>query len=144
MVAHRHGALVITDNTWATPLCFKPLVAGADISVMAATKYVVGHSDVLIGTIAAGPRAWGHVKAFHFQYGGLHVGPDDVTLAMRGLRTMATRLAQHQESAIAVAQWLETRDEVAHVLHPAPPSHPQHGLWLRDFSGLVPAAFFLL
>jgi cystathionine beta-lyase len=134
-VAHRFDAVVIADNTWATPVYFKPLAAGADISVMAATKYVVGHSDALIGTIAAGPRAWNLVKDYHFQY-GLYVGPDDVTLASRGLRTMATRLAQHQGSALAIANWLESREEeVARVLHPALPSHPQHDLWLRDFTG---------
>ncbi|VWC76231.1 cystathionine beta-lyase [Burkholderia lata] len=133
-IARRHDAIVIADNTWATPVFFKPLAAGADISVMAATKYVVGHSDALIGTIAAGPRAWSRVKEYHYQY-GLHVSPDDVTLAARGLRTMATRLAQHQKSALTIAQWLETREEVARVLHPGLPSHPQHALWRRDFSG---------
>lgn len=133
-VAHRHDALVITDNTWATPLFFKPLVAGADISLMAATKYVVGHSDALLGTVAAGPRAWEKLKAFHFQL-GIHVGPDDVTLALRGLRTMGVRLARHQESAMKVAHWLEQQPEVARLLHPALSSHPQHDLWRRDFSG---------
>ncbi|MDC7701703.1 cystathionine beta-lyase [Vogesella indigofera] len=133
-VARKHDAIVITDNTWATPLLFKPLVAGADISVMAGTKYVVGHSDALLGTVAAGPRAWDKVKAFHFQL-GMHVGPDDVTLALRGLRTLEVRLARHQESAIEIAQWLEGHDEVSRVIHPALSSHPQHSLWKRDFSG---------
>ncbi|MBI3145322.1 MAG: cystathionine beta-lyase [Pseudogulbenkiania sp.] len=133
-VAHRHDALVIMDNTWATPLLFKPLAAGVDLSLMAATKYVAGHSDVLLGTVAAGPRAWDKLKALHVQL-GLFVGPDDVNLGLRGIRTMGVRLARHQESALKVARWLEGRDEVARVLYPALPSHPQHDLWLRDFSG---------
>lgn len=133
-VAHRHDALVIMDNTWATPLLFKPLAAGVDLSLMAATKYVAGHSDVLLGTVAAGPRAWDKLKALHVQL-GLFVGPDDVNLGLRGIRTMGVRLARHQDSALKVARWLEGRDEVARVLYPALPSHPQHDLWLRDFSG---------
>jgi cystathionine beta-lyase len=133
-VAHRHDALVIMDNTWATPLLFKPIPAGVDLSVMAATKYVVGHSDALLGTVAAGTRAWEKLKAFHFQL-GMFVGPDEVNLALRGLRTMGVRLARHQESALVIARWLETREEVARVIHPALPSHPGHALWIRDFAG---------
>lgn len=133
-VAHRHDALVIMDNTWATPLLFKPIPAGVDLSVMAATKYVVGHSDALLGTVAAGPRAWDKLKAFHFQL-GMFVGPDDVNLALRGLRTMGVRLARHQDSALQIARWLEAREEVARVICPALPTHPDHALWLRDFSG---------
>jgi cystathionine beta-lyase len=115
-------------------LLFKPIPAGVDLSVMAATKYVVGHSGALLGTVAAGPRAWDKLKAFHFQL-GMFVGPDDVSLALRGLRTMGVRLARHQESALQIARWLETREEVARVIHPALPTHPGHALWLRDFSG---------
>ncbi|WP_075215900.1 cystathionine beta-lyase [Mongoliimonas terrestris] len=133
-VARRHNLLVVTDNTWATPLFYKPLAHGADISLMAGTKYVVGHSDVLIGTVAAGPRAWKRLKEVRTDL-GLSVGPDDVNLSLRGLRTMAVRLARHQESGIAVARWLEDRPEVARVLHPALPSHPQHALYARDFTG---------
>lgn len=133
-IAHRHNALVIMDNTWATPLYFKPILAGVDLSIMAATKYVVGHSDALIGTLAASSRAWDRLKDFHFQT-GLYVGPDDVALALRGLRTMAVRLARHQENALRVAKWLEERDEIARVIYPALPSHPNHDLWRRDFSG---------
>lgn len=133
-VAHRRNALVIMDNTWASPLFFKPLAMGVDLSLMAATKYVVGHSDALIGTIAAGPRAWEQLKAYQFQ-AGVYVGPDDTNLALRGLRTMGVRLARHHESALTVARWLEQRGEVARVIHPALASHPQHELWRRDFQG---------
>ncbi|VWB87565.1 cystathionine beta-lyase [Burkholderia lata] len=133
-VAHERSALVIADNTWATPLFFEPLAAGADISVTAATKYVVGHSDALLGTVAAGPRAWEKVRALHSQL-GLCAGSDDVNLALRGLRTMDVRLARHQHSALQIASWLEGREEVARVLYPALPSHPDYALWKRDFSG---------
>ena len=133
-VAHRRNALVIMDNTWATPLLFKAIPAGVDLSLMAATKYIVGHSDALLGTIAASPRAWEQLKAFHLQ-SGIFVGPDDVNLALRGLRTLQVRLARHQESALEVARWLEGRPEVARVNHPALASHPNHALWSRDFLG---------
>ena len=133
-IARAREALTIIDNTWATPLFFKPLAHGADITVMAATKYIVGHSDALLGTIAAGPRAWAQLKAYHFQT-GLHVGPDDVTLTLRGLRTLDVRLERHQRNALRIAQWLEDREEVARVLYPALPSHHQHALWRRDFTG---------
>ncbi|BBE70999.1 cystathionine beta-lyase [Oharaeibacter diazotrophicus] len=132
--ARDHGAFTVMDNTWATPVYFRPLDHGVDVALMAATKYVVGHSDVMMGTVAANDRAWPLLKAFHGD-SGLCCGPDDVNLALRGLRTMAVRLARHQESALAVAGWLETRPEVAKVLHPALPSHPGHALWRRDFSG---------
>ena len=133
-VAHRHGALVITDNTWATPLYFRPLDHGADIALMAATKYVVGHSDALMGSIAANAAAWPALKAVHGDF-GLCCGPDDVNLALRGVRTMAVRLDRHQASALTVARWLAGRPEVARVLHPALPDDPGHAIWKRDFTG---------
>ncbi|GAB7551474.1 cystathionine beta-lyase [Novosphingobium sp. 11B] len=133
-VAHNRGALVLMDNSWATPLYLKPLALGADISIMAGTKYLVGHSDALLGTIACGPSAWEKVRDVHFQLGQF-IGPDDVTLALRGLRTLDVRLARHQENALAIAGWLETRPEVARVLYPGMPSHPDHELWRRDFAG---------
>ena len=133
-VAAARGAYTVMDNTWATPLFFRPLDHGVDIALMAGTKYVVGHSDVMMGTVAANARAFGALKAFHGN-SGLCVGPDDINLALRGLRTMGVRLARHQASAIKVAEWLRGRPEVARVLHPALPDDPGHALWKRDFKG---------
>jgi cystathionine beta-lyase len=135
-VAHARDALVIVDNTWATPVFHRPLELGADISLMAATKYIVGHSDALIGTVAANERAWPMVKATHGNL-GIFTGPDDMYLALRGLRTLGVRLQQHEASAIKIARWLETRPEVSQVLYPALESHPDHALWKRDFDGAV-------
>ena len=132
--ARARDLAVLMDNTWATPLYFRPLDHGVDLSIQAATKYISGHSDVLIGTVAAGPRAWPRLAETHRDL-GLHVGPDDVYLAWRGLKTLAVRLARHQESGLAVARWLQGRPEVARVLHPALPDDPGHALWKRDLSG---------
>ncbi|MDK9696094.1 MAG: cystathionine beta-lyase [Siculibacillus sp.] len=132
--ARGRDLLTLIDNTWATPLFFRPLDRGVDMSIMAATKYVVGHSDALVGTIACGPRAWKRVKATHGDL-GLFTGPDDMYLALRGLRTMAVRLAHQQKSALALAEWFAARPEVSRVLHPALPSDPGHAIWKRDFSG---------
>lgn len=133
-IAHARDALVIVDNTWATPVFHRPLELGADISLMAATKYIVGHSDALIGTVAANERAWRQVKTTHGNL-GLFTGPDDMYLTLRGLRTLGVRLNQHQQSALKIARWLEGRAEVERVLYPALESHPDHALWKRDFSG---------
>ena len=133
-VAHARGAKVVVDNTWATPILHQPLRLGADISLNAATKYVVGHSDAMLGTVAASGETWKQLKDTHGNL-GLFTGPDDMYLGLRGLRTMGLRLRRHQESATAVATWLETRPEVRQVLYPALPSHPQHDLWKRDFCG---------
>lgn len=133
-VAHAHNATVIVDNTWATPLFFRALDHGADISVIAATKYFGGHSDIMLGTIAARGDAWKRVKETHGDF-GMFAGPDDMFLALRGLRTLAVRLRQHQESALKVASWLEARPEVERVLYPALPSDPGHALWKRDMTG---------
>lgn len=133
-VAHAHGALVSMDNTWATPLFFKPLDHGVDISIHAATKYPAGHSDVLIGTVSANKQAWPALwKAFAML--GVCAAPDDSYMTLRGLRTMGVRLARHQESTLAIANALETMPGVARVLHPALESFPGHALWKRDFSG---------
>jgi cystathionine beta-lyase len=133
-VARAGGATVIMDNTWATPVFFRPLDHGVDLSIQAATKYFVGHSDAMLGTIAASERAWPALKKTHGDL-GLCVGPDDVYLGLRGLRTLAVRLKQHEASALTVARWLRERPEVARVLHPALEEDPGHAIWKRDFTG---------
>ncbi|MCZ4287275.1 cystathionine beta-lyase [Hoeflea alexandrii] len=133
-VAHTHGALVSMDNTWATPLFFKPLDYGVDISIHAATKYPAGHSDILIGTVSANKQAWPALwKTFTML--GVCAAPDDSYMTLRGLRTMGVRLARHQESALTIARALEDMPGVARVLHPALESFPGHALWKRDFCG---------
>jgi cysteine-S-conjugate beta-lyase len=133
-VAHARGALVIDDNTWATPLYHRSLDQGVDISMQAATKYIGGHSDIMFGTISANAKAWPLILEAIRQL-GVCAGPDDVFLALRGLRTLAVRLAQHQRSGLEMARWLATRPEVIRVLHPALESHPGHAIWKRDFTG---------
>jgi cysteine-S-conjugate beta-lyase len=133
-VAHARGALVIDDNTWATALYHRSLEQGVDISMQAATKYIGGHSDIMFGTIAANAKAWPLI-ADAIQLLGVCAGPDDVFLALRGLRTLAVRLAQHNRSGLEIARWLATRPEVARVLHPALESDPGHAIWKRDFTG---------
>jgi cystathionine beta-lyase len=128
------GAIVMMDNTWATPLFFRPLDHGVDVSIHAATKYPAGHSDVLIGTASANEACW---PALHegFLAMGTCAGPDDAYQMLRGLRTMGVRLERHQRSALEIAAWLEEQKGVARVLHPGLASHPDHALWKRDFSG---------
>jgi len=133
-VAHAHGALVSMDNTWATPLYFKPLDHGVDISIHAATKYPAGHSDILIGTVSANKTAWPAIKKT-FTMLGICAAPDDSYMTLRGLRTMGVRLARHQESTLAIARALEDMQGVARVLHPALESFPGHAIWKRDFCG---------
>ncbi|MBD9372411.1 cystathionine beta-lyase [Rhizobium sp. ARZ01] len=133
--AHKGGGAVVTmDNTWATPLYFKPLDNGVDISIHAATKYPAGHSDILMGTVSANAEHWPQLWEGNFAL-GICGSPDDTYQLLRGLRTMGVRLERHQESALRLAEWLEGRDEVSRVLHPALPSFPGHGLWKRDFKG---------
>ena len=133
-VAHARGALVIDDNTWATPLYHRSLEQGVDISMQAATKYIGGHSDIMFGTISANAKAW-PLLAEGIRLLGVCAGPDDVFLALRGMRTLSVRLAQHQKSGLEMARWLATRSEVMRVLHPALESHPGHAIWKRDFTG---------
>ncbi len=132
--AHRHGCVVTMDNTWATPLYFKPLDHGVDISIHAATKYPSGHSDILMGTVSANAKHWEQLKEANGTL-GICGAPDDAYQILRGLRTMGVRLERHQESTLNIARWLEDRDDVARVLHPALPSFPGHDLWKRDFCG---------
>jgi cystathionine beta-lyase len=132
--AHKGDAVVMMDNTWATPLYFKPLDHGVDVSIHAATKYPAGHSDVLLGTVSANDRTWQQLHDT-FVTLGCCAGPDDVYQVLRGLRTMGVRLAHHEKSALELAGWLEGREGIARVLHPALESHPGHQLWKRDFTG---------
>ena len=133
-VAHARGALVIDDNTWATPLYHRSLDQGVDISMQAATKYIGGHSDIMFGTISANAKTWPMITEA-IRLLGVCAGPDDVFLALRGLRTLAVRLAQHHRSGLEIARWLATRGEIIRVLHPALESDPGHAIWKRDFTG---------
>jgi cystathionine beta-lyase len=133
-VAHAAGALVVLDNTWATPLFFKPFAHGADVSIQAATKYIVGHADAMLGAITVNEAVWPTLARTHDEL-GLCAGPEDVYLALRGLRSLGVRLARHQASALTVAEWLAKRPEVARVIYPALTSDPGHAIWKRDFTG---------
>jgi cysteine-S-conjugate beta-lyase len=133
-IAHDKGALVLMDNTWATPLYFPALEKGVDLSIQAGTKYIGGHSDIMFGTVSANAKTWPQLRET-FTTLGLCAGPDDVYLALRGLRTMAVRLARHHASGLKVARWLAARPEVARVMHPAIESDPGHAIWKRDFTG---------
>lgn len=132
--AHAGGAKVLIDNTWASSLYCKPLTLGADVSIQAGTKYVVGHSDANLGLVAATKDSWPPVRDLARRM-GLAAGPDDIYLAQRGLRTLAVRLRRHMESSLAIAEWLRSRPEITRVLHPALPGDPGHALWRRDFLG---------
>jgi cystathionine beta-lyase len=132
--AHAKGAVVLMDNTWATPLYFHAFDKGVDLSIQAATKYIGGHSDVMLGTVSANPATWERLSDTVHAL-GLCVGPDDIYLGLRGLRTMGVRLAHHHQAGLKVARWLAERPEIARVLHPAFESCPGHAVWRRDFSG---------
>ncbi|MFZ2858885.1 cystathionine beta-lyase [Acidovorax sp.] len=132
--AHRVDAIVMMDNTWASPLYFKPFEHGVDISIQAATKYIVGHSDALLGTATANERAWPLLQKAAHDFGQT-AGPDDIYLALRGLRSMSVRLRQHWANGLALAEHLQRHPLVSQVLHPALPTDPGHALWKRDFSG---------
>lgn len=128
------GAAVINDNTWATPINFRPLEHGADLVLYAGTKYFTGHADVLMGSITSNEAWWKRLRRTHNEI-GMGLAPDDVFLTLRGLRTMAQRLAQHESSALDIAAWLESRPEVSRVLHPGLASHPDHALFKQQFDG---------
>jgi cystathionine beta-lyase len=132
--AHARGALVIDDNTWASPLYHRSLEHGVDISMQAGTKYIGGHSDIMFGTISANEKAWPLVWDT-IRLTGVCAGPDDVFLALRGMRTLAVRLAQHYRSGLEMARWLAARPEVTRVLHPALETDPGHAIWKRDYTG---------
>lgn len=133
-VAHSRGAVVLLDNTWATPLFYPPHARGADIAIEAGTKYLGGHSDLLIGLVSANERWWPALRATFDAFGAC-AGPEDTFLALRGLRTMQLRLKEAERQALDLAAWLQTRPEVKRVLHPALPSCPGHEIWKRDFLG---------
>lgn len=132
--AHDHGALVLMDNTWATPLYFNALSHGVDVSIHAATKYIVGHADAMLGVINCTRETFEPVKRSAVALGNCP-GSEETALGLRGLRTLSVRLARHQQTALALAQWLGRRPEVARVLYPALADHPNHELWARDFRG---------
>ena len=133
-IAREAGIVTMLDNTWATPVYFKPLDHGVDISIHAATKYPGGHSDVLLGTVSANDACWERLWDAYLTLGTC-AGPDDVYQVLRGLRTMGVRLERHQATAFEVARWLEGQPGVVQVLHPGLESHPGHAIWKRDFSG---------
>jgi cystathionine beta-lyase len=132
--AHAGGARLIVDNSWASPLYHQPLALGADLVVHAGTKMFVGHSDAFAGTISATEAAWPEVERTRAHLGFFTSG-DDAFLVARGLRTLAIRMKEHQARALDIAAWLEQQEEVVQVRHPALPSHPDHALWKRDFTG---------
>ncbi len=133
-LCRQRGIITLADNTWATPLAFQPLAHGVDVSLQAGTKYLVGHSDAMIGTIATTEATW-PALAETLANLGVCVSPDDAWLAARGLRTMAIRLQRHAENALHVAQWLHERPEVRRVAYPPLRQDPGHALWQRDFQG---------
>lgn len=133
-LAREKGVCAILDNTWATPLFFPPHERGADMAIEAGTKYLSGHSDLLLGLVSANSEWFGRLHATADAF-AMCAGPEDVFLALRGLRTLELRLREAERQALDIARWLEGRPEVAAVLHPALPSCPGHALWKRDFSG---------
>jgi cysteine-S-conjugate beta-lyase len=132
--AHDRNAIVLMDNTWATPLFFSPHAHGVDLAIDAGTKYLGGASDLLLGLVSANQRCWRDLRAT-FEATAFCAGPEDVFLALRGLRSLRVRLMHQQESGLAIARWLAERPEVARVLHPALETDPGHAIWKRDFTG---------
>ncbi len=141
--AHTVGATVIMDNTWASPLYYKPFEHGVDVSTQAVTKYIAGHSDLVMGSVTCTEEAYDRFQRAQ-QETGICPSPDDVFLAMRGLRTIHVRLPHHMQAGLQVAEWLAGREEVAEVMHPALPTDPGHALWKRDFLGASSLFAFIL
>ena len=133
-VAHRHGAVVLSDNTWGTPYFFPSFARGVDVSIHAGTKYIGGHSDIMLGMVVTNERCWIPLREAVENY-GFSVSPDDCFLGLRGLRTLGVRLKHHEASALRIAHWLQARPEVARVAYPALAGDPGHALWKRDFTG---------
>ena len=133
-LARERGIATLLDNTWATPLFFEALAHGVDLSILACTKYVSGHADVMLGSVTTDDKYWDRLSKTVRLYGQC-VSPDDAYLAARGLRTLGVRLRRHEDSAIKIARWLQDQPQVADVLHPALKDSPGHVLWKRDFTG---------
>jgi cystathionine beta-lyase len=133
-VAHDHGAIAIIDNTWSGGYFFKAFEHGCDVSVQAVTKYIAGHSDCMFGSVVCNEKTWEQFK-HSYEAMGIYAGPDDMYLALRGLRTLDVRMQRHQDSAMKVASWLREREEVETVLYPALSNAPGHEIWKRDFTG---------
>jgi cystathionine beta-lyase len=133
-LAQSKGIITVLDNTWSTPLYLKPFELGIDISIQSVTKYIAGHSDVLLGAVTVNKKC-SEVFAEYYKVMEIFASPHDCYLALRGLKTLPVRLKQHEASALQIARWLEKVDLVDRVIHPALPGHPQHRIWQRDFSG---------
>ncbi len=133
-IARQRNIITVLDNTWATPLYLKPFALGVDVSIQSVTKYISGHSDVLLGAVTVNEA---HADAFAAFYKTMEIfaSPDDCYLALRGLKTLAVRLRRHEASALEVARWLQASGMAGELMHPALPTHPQHHLWRRDFQG---------
>ena len=132
--AKARGIATLLDNTWATPLFFPALQHGVDLAILAGTKYIGGHSDIMLGSVTATAEYWTALRRTAYQFGQV-ISPDDAYLAHRGLHTLDVRLRRHEANALAVARWLDARADIAAVLHPALPNCPGHDVWKRDFSG---------
>lgn len=133
-VASAKGIYTVIDNTYATPLNFRPLDFGIDVSLHSGTKYFIGHADAMIGTVSAKGQVAKTIRDTSYLL-GICAGPEDTLLALRGLRTLAVRLEHHERAALELARWLEARSEVEAVLHPGLSSHPDHEIFKRDFKG---------
>jgi cystathionine beta-lyase len=134
-IAHKGDAALIVDNTWAAGYFAKPIALGADVSIQAATKYIVGHADCLVGTITSANEAAAKKIYMALLQLGSNVSADDAFLALRGMRTLSARLERHQENGLALAKWLAKRGEVERLIHPAIRGCPGHAVWKRDFTG---------
>jgi cystathionine beta-lyase len=132
--AKARGVATLLDNTWATPLLFPAIAKGVDLTILACTKYIVGHSDAMLGSVTAAPGRFARLRDLVHAY-GVHVAPDDAFLGSRGLRTLGVRLRAHEASGLKVARWLAEQPAVARVVHPALPGCPGHDIWRRDFNG---------
>jgi len=141
--AHAHGAVVLADNTWGTPYFFRSFEHGVDVSLHAATKYIAGHSDVMLGVVVANEKCWLPVRRTITEY-GYSTSPDDCYLALRGFRTIGVRMKQQMASALRIAKWLQGRSQVAKVIYPALEDDAGHALWKRDFEGAASLFAFVL